>query len=307
MELVQEFLSSSTIHGLSWISRTRRLSRLVWISAVFVGFISSGYLIYLSFYNWQQNPITTTIKTLPISQLTLPNVTVCPPKNLYLNLNYDYVQSSGFSLDNDTRMELFDYALDIVQEEFYKEMMKNLSKVVYSNRFHDWYYGYTLIEYPYYFYDTFNQLRIIVSTTASSGNISTQYFGEKFAADNVDESIYIKITVFNAPFSNNGTSIMFNIEKNTILELSDSDRMSFDGDIPADKMNFSKKFSPPKNKTIFRLDRRVSIDSINNMITMPGFRLTWKYNKEVEDWHKWAKDDMEFVRYYINFASLWVS
>ena len=74
MEHVKEFLDNSTIHGLSFISSTRRFSRLFWILIVIGGFSGAGYIIYTSFYNWGQSPITTTIETLPISELTLPNV-----------------------------------------------------------------------------------------------------------------------------------------------------------------------------------------------------------------------------------------
>ena len=98
MDHVKEFLEISTIHGLSFISGTRRWSRFFWILVVIGGFSGAGYIIYTSIYNWGQSPITTTIETLPISELTLPNVTVCPPKNSLLNLNYDIVHSDEIKL-----------------------------------------------------------------------------------------------------------------------------------------------------------------------------------------------------------------
>jgi len=81
MEHIKAFLDTSTIHGLSWISVSRKWSRLFWIMVVFGGFVGAGTLIYNSFHNWYQSPITTTIETLPISEITFPNVTVCPPEN----------------------------------------------------------------------------------------------------------------------------------------------------------------------------------------------------------------------------------
>ena len=92
MKQVKEFLDTSTIHGLSWISSTRRWSRLLWLLIVIGGFSGAGYLIYESFHNWAQSPISTTVETLPISQVTFPNVTVCPPKTLFPNLNYDILR-----------------------------------------------------------------------------------------------------------------------------------------------------------------------------------------------------------------------
>ena len=95
MEHIKTFFDTSTIHGLSWISSTRKWSRLFWILIVIGGFSGAGYLIYLSFDNWHQSPTSTTIETLSISKITFPNVTVCPPKNSVLNLNYDVVESNN--------------------------------------------------------------------------------------------------------------------------------------------------------------------------------------------------------------------
>ena len=140
MEHVTEFLDNSTIHGLSFISSNRRWARMFWILVVIGGFSGAGYLINWSFDNWSQSPIITTVETFPISELILPNVTVCPPKNSLLNLNYDIVHSDELKLDNDTRKELFDFALDIVQDEFYDETMKNLSKLKDPDRYYNWYH-----------------------------------------------------------------------------------------------------------------------------------------------------------------------
>ena len=71
MEHLKEILETSTIHGLSWISTTRRFRRLFWILVVCAGFSTAIYLIHLSFLDWGQNPITTTITTLPISQVSI--------------------------------------------------------------------------------------------------------------------------------------------------------------------------------------------------------------------------------------------
>ena len=149
MEHIKTFLESSTIHGLYYISSTRRWSRLFWILTVIGGFSGAGYLINLSFDNWDQSPITTTIETLPISKITFPNVTVCPPKNLFLNLNYDILQSGKRKLEKDKRQEFIKTSSDIIQDHFYHELMKNLSKLEDSKRYYNWYNGYTEIKYPY--------------------------------------------------------------------------------------------------------------------------------------------------------------
>ena len=151
-------------------------------------------------------------------------MTVCPPKNSFLNLNYDIEHSDEMKLDNVTRMELFEFALDVVQEEFFYETMKNLSKLEDPDRNYNWYHGYTWLTYPYYDYEN-NQLRYFVMTTATSGNISTKNFGDKFNADKVDGNIFIGVQIHVPPsvMNDRSTALLLNLKKNTIKE--DSDKM----------------------------------------------------------------------------------
>ena len=303
MDHVKEFLDNSTIHGLSFISSTRRWSRLFWILVVIGGFSGAGYMIYTSFHNWGQSPITTTIETLPISELTLPNVTVCPPKNSLLNLNYDIVHSDEMKLDNDTRKELFDFALDVVQEKFSEETIRNLSKIQDPNKYYNWYHGYTLLQYPYHKYED-NQLQYFVLTTATSGNLTTEHFGEKFDATMVDSNIITKINVYVPPSVQGVTSIklFFNLEKNTMKEVSDNDKMTITtvGDIDGDKSHVTNNITGPFKHEYYsiRLNRDVKDEDIKNIKQdkMPGFRFTWKYDKEVPLWSKFKNWNNQFTR-----------
>ena len=89
MDGFKVFLETTSIHGLGYISTTRKWSRLFWILVVIAGFTGAVILIYESFHSWTKNPVITTIETLPIADLTLPRITVCPPKNTFTDLNYD--------------------------------------------------------------------------------------------------------------------------------------------------------------------------------------------------------------------------
>ena len=66
METIKNFFESSTVHGLNYISTTKKYVRLFWIIVVISGFTGAGVLIYFSFQDWNDNPIKTTIETLPI-------------------------------------------------------------------------------------------------------------------------------------------------------------------------------------------------------------------------------------------------
>ena len=81
MEALQEFLESSTIHGLIYISTSRNsLIRLIWIVVVISGFITAGLFINNAFLDWEKSPIETSIETFPISEVHFPKIVVCPPK-----------------------------------------------------------------------------------------------------------------------------------------------------------------------------------------------------------------------------------
>ena len=150
VEEIKQFFELSTIHGLYYISTVRRWSRLFWILTVIGGFSGAGYLIYESFDNWSQSPIKTTIETLPLSQLTFPNVTVCPPQASFLNLNYHIVQSKEITLDNNKREKLIEDSFKIYQEQYFNGIMTYFRKVDDPDRFYNWYQGYTRINYPSY-------------------------------------------------------------------------------------------------------------------------------------------------------------
>ena len=115
IEGLRSFLETSTIHGLVYISTTKkRFVKLCWILIVIGGFTGAGVMIYNSFLSWAESPVKTTIETLPISEITFPKVTVCPPKNTYTDLNYDLMMTENMTLDNDTRRELANYAVDLL-------------------------------------------------------------------------------------------------------------------------------------------------------------------------------------------------
>ena len=123
-EDIKNYLENSTVHGLVYISTTRKLWRLFWILIVCGGFTGAIYLIHLSFQSWNESPIKTTIETLPISEVTFPKITVCPPKNTYTNLNYDLIKVSNKTLENvDSLQESF--ITHFQQLDYEKHLGKN--------------------------------------------------------------------------------------------------------------------------------------------------------------------------------------
>ena len=220
MGVVRAFLESSTIHGLAYIPTTRRYVRLLWILVVISGFTTAGFIIYASFQGWSENPVKTTIETLPIAKFTLPKVTVCPPKHTYTDLNYDLIMTENMTLDDETSKELTNYAQELLYDylydtiittvkigskhnasgnrkeqlhnDLYAIIMRNLSMLEDEDRYYNWYHGYTYLQFPFYDKDGVN---LGISTFATKGSVSTQYFGDKFDDDKVEAIHWCRIMI----------------------------------------------------------------------------------------------------------------
>ena len=148
---VKEFLESSTIHGLSYIAANRRLIRLFWICVVITGFIGAAVMIQQSFSSWAESPITTTINTLPIYELEFPNVTVCPPRNSFTNLNLDIVRSSKLSLSEGQRQALSEQVSEVVFTSNMEKKLATYNEYEEKDKHRNQYYGLSKIILPLFF------------------------------------------------------------------------------------------------------------------------------------------------------------
>ena len=101
MDIFTDFLETSTIHGLAYISNVpSKTGKALWLTIVIAGFCTAGYLISDSFKEWDETPIDTSISTHPIATLPLPFVTICPPDHSNTALNLDLVRAGGINLTN---------------------------------------------------------------------------------------------------------------------------------------------------------------------------------------------------------------
>ena len=122
-----------------------RLVRLLWICVVIAGFTGAAVMIYQSFSSWSDSPITTTTETLPISELEFPNVTVCPPRNSFTNLNLDIAKSSMTSLRKGQRQSLSEQISEVVFSSNMESKMIMYNDCVEKDRFRNQYHGLTKI------------------------------------------------------------------------------------------------------------------------------------------------------------------
>ena len=128
MEGVRTFLESSSIHGLTYISKTKKYARICWILIVLVGFIGASLLIKESFDSWSESPIKTTLETLPISEIRFPKVTVCPPKNTFTDLNYDLLITENRTMTEEMKDEMLKHVVENTYKDSFS--MNNWSLII---------------------------------------------------------------------------------------------------------------------------------------------------------------------------------
>ena len=149
-------------------------------------------MIYQAFQSWEESPITTTIDTFPITEITFPEVTVCPPKNTKTDLNKLLILNE--SLSNETRQDILEFALEMISDYYYEEVYYNMSFFDEKDRFSNWYKHLTEVTLPYSQTVNGDQFwRYYIRTYDTNGFFSTREFGQNFNKDKVDRDIIATI------------------------------------------------------------------------------------------------------------------
>ena len=283
MEGVSTFLESSTIHGLTYLSTTRKHARLFWILVVLAGFIGAGVLINESFGSWSESPVKTTVETLPISGIKLPKVTICPPKNTFTDLNYDLIFTENKTLTDEMRHEMFKYVVEVLEEDSFSQ--NNWTKLQEEDRFYNWYHGYTEIKSPLWYHDHWTNddyFRYNLDTSSTSGVVTTQYFGKRFQPDLVERNLGYWVTIYvpKNVWNNENVTLHFNVENVLMKAISkdSKDEIGIEGDNVVNT-KVHKNFTRPFMSHFISLKRDVVWKEVEQlkMDVMPGFRFSWWY------------------------------
>ena len=165
MSISREFLESSTIHGLSYISISEsKISKLCWFVSVFSGFCIAGYLINSSYVEWDESPVSTVISTHPISKLTFPEMTVCPPHGSNTILNYDLIKANKLSEENQRTLETL--AKDLFLRGPHVTYGKTAVQLIGRENLMNCYQGIQKLDFP-------DRGEFTVETAAVRGSLST--------------------------------------------------------------------------------------------------------------------------------------
>ena len=193
------FLESSTIHGLAYIASTKKLIRLFWVFVVLAGFSGAGLLIYQSFQSWAENPVVTSIETLPIEEVRFPKVTVCPPKNTFTNLNHDLTNAGKKEISFEEKEMLLNSFKSHFQNLDYEKTWTEKNAYFEQNKYRNWYMGKSRPP-------NMTDKSIHVKTCTESGVFSTPFFGQDFNENMFIEKMYFSIEMWNPYIDNAITS-----------------------------------------------------------------------------------------------------
>ena len=58
--------------------------------------------------------------------IKFPNVTVCPPKDTFTDLNYDQMLAENTTLSDKERVELLEYAIEVLEESNYMNKLSSM-------------------------------------------------------------------------------------------------------------------------------------------------------------------------------------
>ena len=276
MKEIRIFLESSSIAGLNHIATSTKYAKLFWIFAVLSGFIGAGYLINMSFESWSLSPVTTTVETLPLSRITLPKVTVCPPRNTYTDLNYDLMKAEDLKLDEAQKNQLFEMALELLESKNFEKNWKMWNAFTEKDRFLNWYHGLTWIRPPSYAKYK-NTLNSYAYTAVPNGVVTSQYFGEPFQLSKLEKNIQFHCQILTSqsidPYDANLT-LHVKFEQtpgfNHSVKDEEGNKIKFDS-------NNEITYSPIWFDYYFTIERNIEDKELEemNLLLIPGFRLSW--------------------------------
>ena len=183
--------------------------------------------------------------------------------------------------------------------------MTQFNSLIEENRLYNWYHGYTKVDLPYFVRDV-GKLLYSIETSATTGSIKTQYFGDKYDPDKIKRNINFIVTI-NPPANvkkNPKYTMTLEIEKVSMVLSGNSEEVMIVAGVPPDTnqnilvYNFT---APDENEIFIVLTRDVTqydVNSNENLQSMPGFEMKWSYNHDIKPDPKYKDGkNLEFRRY----------
>ena len=182
------------------------------------------------------------------------------------------------TLTEEMRDELVQYSDKVIFEHVYMDDFDILQEV---DRFYNWYHGYTTISRPF---TNENGLNFLLETTATSGSVNTEYFGEQYQSHLVKRNVKYHVKVY-PPVSvrtNPNVTLHFKVEKLSMTGMSVGwDNVGIEGNnLDAGLSSATFNFTPPGVVRLIGMSRNnITIEETKTMDieSMPGFKVSWYY------------------------------
>ena len=127
---LNEFFSSTSIHGFHYISENQsRSTRIIWTAIVLVGFGITSYFLYETVDGFSEKYVTTTVETKSIQNYPFPAITFHPgnfnSKNALLRnlLNrFEFTRYNGDSplKENEKFRNLFNWLISPTNDKLFE-------------------------------------------------------------------------------------------------------------------------------------------------------------------------------------------
>ena len=187
MDIFKEFLESSTVHGLVYLSTSKTLiQKALWGLIIAIAFSIALKLISNSYIEWNNNPVSTSVSTHPIQDLDFPNVTICPPKGYDTALNYDLVQTGKLVLTENDRNDVIVAAKNAFLIDSHKDFTHLMLAVTNPSNIDAINSGLQMAPSPY------SQDGFEVTSWASSGSLSSPWFGKQLGSEGGPDQLFYK-------------------------------------------------------------------------------------------------------------------
>ena len=313
IEDVRTFLTLSTIHGLAWIPISKlRILKLFWLAVVTSGFVTATYLIVKSFRGWDESPIATSVEVLPISEITFPNITVCPPKDTYTILNYDLAMAEDKAVPDKTRKKLLDALDTAVIFAGYKDILNDFNIFIEKDRFRKWYTGISRISFPYWtggseFKVAEGKKIYKYYTYASTGEFITPYYqepwtDEKFEISSMYYSLFILKPWNDTLDGQDDANIVFEVEQDMLSELPGSRWGGRDISYVEEKLTPFKKtltvVEEGKDQYNIYYDKILTGPGLKRIkrTKIPGMKVSWRWDKQLLMNQNFLTENANFIR-----------
>ena len=278
--------------------------------------------------SWSKNQISTTLETLPISEVRFPKVTVCPPRNSFTNLNYDLLMAAGTKVNNS------EVLLKSLEEKILDSEFRQAWKLLFEEKekYRNWYQGYSSEDNPLDVISLYQNKQQTISSSASSGEISTPYFRQPFDISvfqnpskskdtKIEEyynySIVIDFSGVTIPSHNQHVKLKIRLESDldivhervymcgqrlwlhTTDQLLPVDISCPDG-LCSEAKYKDKTCSSQVDITFSRTNLDPSEIEVKKLLNMTGVKVSWEYNKDVTAEKKYLSNSDKFI----NLANL---